>query len=373
MMLTSFVGVAVSSTGRMFSNYPLGLDPNNTRYQVAELHDNNTETPYPSLEINTPPGGAINYSTTPPTGVNYEDYLIAVQSVVIDSKDRLWILDTGRPALPSGMQVSSSEGGPKLIGVDLNTDTVFTTITFPRTVAYPDTYLNDIRFDLKASSSSSGQGIGYITDSDPMSPNGIIIVDLGTGESWRHLDNNPAVRPQLPFHFYVWGETVYQGGTNGLPLHDFTTGSDGITISPDGETLYFSPISSRDLYAVPTARLRDNGPSSELLAAASVVNLCQKGISDGLESDSNGIVYAGSLETNSIVTYSPHNGTFNTYVRGPMIEWTDTFSVAGSYLYFTENQLWRTPNNQAGVDRRVKPYSLYRVPLAGDGQKITLE
>ena len=373
MMLTSFVGVAVSSTGRMFSNYPLGLDPNNTRYQVAELHDNNTETPYPSLEINTPPGGAINYSTTPPTGVNYEDYLIAVQSVVIDSKDRLWILDTGRPALPSGMQVSSSEGGPKLIGVDLNTDTVFTTITFPRTVAYPDTYLNDIRFDLKASSSSSGQGIGCITDSDPMSPNGIIIVDLGTGESWRHLDNNPAVRPQLPFHFYVWGETVYQGGTNGLPLHDFTTGSDGITISPDGETLYFSPISSRDLYAVPTARLRDNGPSSELLAAASVVNLGQKGISDGLESDSNGIVYAGSLETDSIVTYSPHNGTFNTYVRGPMIEWTDTFSVAGSYLYFTENQLWRTPNNQAGVDRRVKPYSLYRVPLAGDGQKITLE
>src|SRR5690242_8339622 len=44
---------------------------NTTRYAVAELHPNNTETPYPSLSFNNPPGGAINYTTTPPTSANY--------------------------------------------------------------------------------------------------------------------------------------------------------------------------------------------------------------------------------------------------------------------------------------------------------------
>lgn len=51
-------GIAVSSTGRMFSNYPGGLDMNNTnngsngKYTVAELTGNSTETPYPSADWN---------------------------------------------------------------------------------------------------------------------------------------------------------------------------------------------------------------------------------------------------------------------------------------------------------------------------------
>lgn len=65
-------GIAVSSTGRLFSNYPGGLDANNTnsgsngKYAVAELIGNNTQKPYPSVEINNPPGGSINYTTNPP-------------------------------------------------------------------------------------------------------------------------------------------------------------------------------------------------------------------------------------------------------------------------------------------------------------------
>lgn len=54
------IGIAVSSTGRMFSNYARLLDPNNLAYTVAELTGNNTETPYPSAAINLPPGVRIN-------------------------------------------------------------------------------------------------------------------------------------------------------------------------------------------------------------------------------------------------------------------------------------------------------------------------
>ena len=59
-------GIAVSSRERMFSNYPRSLDSNNLNYTVAELVGNDTQVPYPSAEYNSPPGGAINYTTNPP-------------------------------------------------------------------------------------------------------------------------------------------------------------------------------------------------------------------------------------------------------------------------------------------------------------------
>lgn len=41
-------------------------------------------------------------------GANYQDYLIGVQSVVIDPIDRLWILDTGRVFTPDGKTLVQS-------------------------------------------------------------------------------------------------------------------------------------------------------------------------------------------------------------------------------------------------------------------------
>lgn len=58
--------VAVNKAGRVFCSYPSGLDHNNTAFQVAELTGNPTETPYPNAAINSPPGGAINYTTYEP-------------------------------------------------------------------------------------------------------------------------------------------------------------------------------------------------------------------------------------------------------------------------------------------------------------------
>lgn len=339
---------------------------------MAELRGNNSETPYPNAEINTPPGGAVNYSTFPPQAKGLANYLIGVQSVVIDSRDRLWILDTGRAQLPNGTLTTSNYGGPKLVGVNLANNTVFKTILFPPNVSYADSYPNDVRFDLRSSISQSGQGIAYITDSSSEGRNGIIVVDLGTGESWRHLNNIPQVRPAAGFFMTVWGEPVYMNPGMGMPISRLAFGADGIAISADGETLYFCPVSTRHLYSVPTSRLRDRSLSSELFATASVMDVGEKGVSDGLETDSNGLIYGGNIEANAIFAYNPQNGTVSTFVRSPILQWTDTFSVAGNYLYFTENQLWRASSYQGGIDRRQKPYALYRVPLPNGGQKVSL-
>ncbi|KAL8690700.1 MAG: hypothetical protein Q9218_003912 [Villophora microphyllina] len=368
-------GIAVSSSGRKFSNYARSLDPANVAYTVAELITNTTERAYPSAEINSPPGGAINYTTNPPTGANYQNYFIGVQSVVIDPKDRLWVLDTGRAATPEGVNVQSVPGGPKLIGIDLTTDKIFQTILFPPTVAYGDSYLNDIRFDLRPSVTASGKGIAYITDASQEGRNGIVIVDLGTGESWRHLDNTPEVRAQRGFVPFIWGEVVYSlppPGTEITFAGNF--GADGIALSADGETLFFAAVGARTLYSIPTVRLRDRSLTSEIMAEASVVSRGEKGVSDGLETDSNGFIYTGNFEDNAVNTFNPANGTVSIFARDPTIGWTDTFAVAADgYIYFTENQLWRTKSYYPGTDRRVKPYVLYRAKCPGNGTKVNLQ
>ncbi|KAH8199709.1 hypothetical protein TruAng_006117 [Truncatella angustata] len=170
-------GIAVSSTGRKFSNYPGGLDltnvcnGSNNVFTVGGLTSVTTETAYPSLKINQPPGGAINYTTSPPS----------------------------RVLTPDGQLVYTAYGGPKLVRVDLSTDQVFKTIVFTQTVAYSNSYLNDVRFDLREEVSESGEGIAYVTDSSFEGRNGIIIVDLGSGKSWRHSDIAHPVRFQSQF------------------------------------------------------------------------------------------------------------------------------------------------------------------------------
>jgi sugar lactone lactonase YvrE len=89
--------------------------------------------------------------------------LVSVQSVVVDPLDRLWILDTGSPLFKP-----TEYGGPKLVCVDLNTDSVTKKILFPQSVALPTTYLNDIRFDLRRGNG----GVAFITDSSQQNPKG---------------------------------------------------------------------------------------------------------------------------------------------------------------------------------------------------------
>src|SRR5713101_1851780 len=156
-------GFTVANNGRIFVNFPKWGD--NVEYTVAEVKDGKT-LPYPNAEINHYTGGD-----------NQADILVSVQSVVVDpTGSRLWTLDTGSLAFG---RVKPS--GPKLVAVDLNTNRVTKKIIFPSDVALPMTYLNDIRFDLHR----GAEGIAFITDSSSAGPNGIIVVDLASGKSWR--------------------------------------------------------------------------------------------------------------------------------------------------------------------------------------------
>lgn len=334
-------GVTVSHDGRIFVNYPKWGD--DVRFTVAELRDGR-EVAYPDLAINQ-----TERKDDP-------ERLVSVQSVVVDPANRLWILDTGSPLFEP-----TEYGGPKLVCVDLASDRVVQTILFPQTVALPTTYLNDIRFDLRRGTA----GMAFITDSSNQGANGIIVVDLASGESWRKLHDHPSTKPeQLPgFLPLVEGRPFLEAQPDGSVKPGSAMGSDGIAISADGSRLYYCPLGSRKLYSVATDVLADRS-ADETTTAATVRDEGDKGGgADGLESDAAGNICATNYEHNAVTRRRP-DGQWETLVHDPRLLWPDTMSVAtDGYLYVTANQLHRQARYHGGWDLRQKPYALFRTPI----------
>ena len=331
-------GVTVTETGRIFVNFPRWGD--DVPYTVAEI-SNGQLVPYPDLKTN------VADPRNPAKG------FISVQSVVADGKGRVWVLDTAAPKFSA-----PQAGGAKLVAIDLASDKITKTIVFPDDVILPTTYVNDVRFDFR----TGKEGTAYITDSSVSGPGGIIVVDLASGQASRKLTGAQSTSADPSFIPKVEGKpalvTRDAQGKTGL----LTVASDGIALSSDGKTLYFCPLSSRHLYAVPTALLRDPGVSDAELEKA-VVDLGEKGASDGLEADADGAVYAGDYEHNAIRKRLP-DGRWQTLVEDSRVLWPDTLSIGpDGYLYFTANQLHRSSGFNDGQDKRVKPYSLMRVKI----------
>jgi sugar lactone lactonase YvrE len=329
-------GVTVSHDGRIFVNFPRWGDQ--VDFTVAEIKHGESVA-YPNPEINRP-------NQQRPV-----DSLISVQSVVVDPLNRLWILDTGR--IEWG---PPAEGGPKLVGVDLKDNKVFKTIVIPPDVALPQTYLNDVRFNLRCGTA----GTAYITDSSGDNP-GIIVVDLASGQSWRRLTNHSSTKPLPDFESMVEGRPLMRRPPGGKPL-PVLVGADGIAISNDGKRLYYCPLSSWNLYSVSTDALVDRSLTDPQVAQT-VKDEGPKVASDGLESDADNNLYVTSYDHNAILRRKPDN-SYETLVFDPRVLWPDTLSVAtDGYLYFIANQLHRQPQFHEGKDLREKPYMLFRTHI----------
>ncbi|MGC1213087.1 MAG: L-dopachrome tautomerase-related protein [Micromonospora sp.] len=333
-------GVSVSHTGRIFVNFPQWGDE--VPATVVELRDG-TEIPFPDQAWNNP------------SGDDDAGAFVSVQSIVVDPADRLWVLDTGSPMLQP-----TKPGGPKLVRIDLDTDSVAQVITFPADVALPSTYLNDVRFDLRRGDA----GTAYITDSSVSGPNGIIVVDLASGASWRRLHDHPSTKAE-PLHMFrpvVEGRPFLERPADGPPK-PMTVGSDGIAISADGVRLHYCPLASRRWYSVATDALVDR-TLAETEVAATVTDEGDKGGgSDGLETDDAGRLYLTSYEQNAVLRRRP-DGEYETVVHDPRLLWPDTLSVAtDGHLYVTANQVHRQARYQGGQDLRRKPYALFRVRI----------
>lgn len=327
----------------MFVNFPRWGDP--VQFTVAEIKNGKAE-PFPNLTVNK---------------LQLDDQantLVSVQSVVIDPKDRLWIVDTGsinfQPNKP---------GGPKLWCIDLNTNEIIQRVDFSRDVVLPTTYLNDIRFDM----SRGQEGYAFISDSSDSGPNAIIVIDLKDGTSWRKLNGHPSVTAEEKFVPVVEGEPLMARPPGDQPEAFMKIGVDGIAVVKD--RVFYCPLAGRKLYSVPIDVLIDRNSSDEQ-AAAAIEDHGDRGFaSDGLAADGAGNLYLTDYEHNAIHRRTP-DGKYQTIARDPRMIWPDSMAISrDNQLYFTANQLNRQKQYHRGTDQRQRPFVLFRMPL--DARPLT--
>lgn len=325
-------GVTVSDDGRVFLSFPRWGDE--VPFTVAEVVDG-AAVAYPDARVNRWRAG------------DSADQLISVQSVVVDPDGYLWLLDTGAPSFAPHV-----DGGPKLVRIDLARNVIDHVLRIDDAAMTPQTYLNDVRFDF-----SEGR-YAYLTDSQPTGA--LIVVDLDTGQSWDRLRGHRSTQAEDGFRAVV----------QGVVREQYRVGADGIAISPDGERLYYCPLSSRRLYSVSTEALRDRCRPDEHVAET-IFDHGDKGASDGLESDTDGNLYVTAYE-HSAVLKKAADGRWTTLLHGPKLLWPDTLALAADgYLYVSVNQLPRIPLFNDGTEDRVPPYLIIRVNV--DAQPVRLK
>ncbi len=301
-----WTGVAVSQSGRIFVNYPTWNDyPRD--YRVAELVDGKLQA-YPSPEAN-------------------RDF-VCVQSVIADGENHLWILD---PAKLRDKPVAKT--GARLYEVDLSTNRITRIFVFPETVARPGSYLNDVRLDLN-------RKVAYLTDSGE---GGIVVLDLSTGDAWRALTDIPQVKANLQQIDFV---------STGPDTH--VSQSDGLELSADGNTLYFTALGGDKLYAVPTAVLRNRKLTVPQRQRSIQVENPQNVPTDGLILDGH-TLYMADLPKETLWTYDLKKHQGKDLDLGQPLRWADSFAKGpDGTLYFTTSQI-NYPKNQ-----RTK-YGLYKL------------
>lgn len=330
-------GVSVTENGRLFVCFPEWGD--DVRATVCEIR-NGELCPYPDCAVNNANADEQSF------------HFVSVQSIVADGLGTLWILDTAAPnfSVPDLKMA-------KLVAVDLASNQITRVYGFTGDVVLPTTYLNDVRIDYRTGT----RGTAYITDSSLRGPGAVIVLDLDSGKAVRRLNGSPSTSPDPQFIPKVEG-TVWRNRSADGTTSPVRIAADGIALSPDGAVLYYCPLSSRHLFAIPTTALRNLTIPDQQLETM-ICDFGEKGASDGLATDAFGNIYAGDYENNSIRMICP-NGTIETIAHAPCILWPDTLSIgADGYLYFISNQLHRQAGYHYGKDCRQKPYSLLRINI----------
>lgn len=252
----------------------------------------------------------------------------ALQSVLgwdIDKNNVAWFLDQGhiegQPSL---------DGTQKLVAWDITKNELIESIVIPNEIAsYKASLLNDLMID-------NINGFIYIADSgsfsDPLE-GGLIVYNMKTKELRRVLHQHESVQDLPEYWFEIAGKKVWKE-------EPMRTGADGIALSADRKTLYWCPLTARNLYCVDTSYLQDFSISETEIEQA-VQDLGSKGTNtDGMSADNQGLIYFSMLEGQGVGIYNPADLSISDLVTDDRMIWVDgmTFDNKGS-LIFNSNRL----------------------------------
>ena len=315
-----WTGMTISKKGRIFVNFPRWSE--DIEMSVGEIKKSGEIVPFPDKKWNS-----WNSDKKNP-----ENYLVCVQSVVIDDKNHLWILDTGNPQFKGVIPYA-----PKLMKVDLKTGEVIDKIVFGFDVLKDNSYLNDLRINTKSKHI-------YITDSND---GAIVVYNYENGNIRRLLDDHFSTEPELPL--VINGKPWRTGGGD----LNFVA-SDGIALDKENEYLYYHALSGLSLYRIKTNTLEDTS-IYKFSMGKHVEFVARTGASDGLIAGPDNEIYHSNVEENAIIRYN-QNGSLDTVVKDQRIKWPDTFTFGTKgNLFFTTSQIH--------VKEPEQPYKIFKIDI----------
>lgn len=320
-------GVAVSKDGRVFTCYPLWPGPH--KWSVVEIVGPDTSRPYPDEEWN-------NWKD----GDDGKNKWVCVQAVYVDDENNLWVVD---PACPLMEQVYDNSF--KLVKFNLATDSIEEVYRFDGVLSNKS-YINDVRVD-------THRKIAYLTNSNE---GGIVVIDLETGSIRELLRDHYSVRHDPFFKLIVDGKEFKK---DGKPVH---LQSDGIALTPDGEWLYYKPLTDNKLYRIQTEFLR-NEELPEDQRKDAVEDLGRFAVTDGMIFDKSGNLYLGDYQNYKMLQLSPAY-EMEDVVSDEKLIWPDSYSISpDDYLYISCSQINKQPDYNEGENKRMTPYAIYRMKL----------
>lgn len=330
-------GIAVSSDDRVFLGFPRHAD-NHKEFALAELKDGNL-APWPDKNFVYPSAKPV------------KDWLVSPHGMYMDKNDVLWILDDGKR---SGTD-EIPEGAAKVVAIDIKTKKILHSLIIPKPTLRSTAHYNDLRVDL----SHGKSGTVYIANSGFKNDFSLVIIDVASGKVKEVLRNHVSTSPEPDFMAFLEGEPRRRENKQySLPAG----GADGISISPDNQTLYWTTISGRNMYSLPTAVLSDfEKPEMEIEAA--IKSEGQHPACDGLAEDENGNIYFGAFEQQSLVKRTP-DGNYETVSHDTKkYVWPDGLAFRNGYLYVTLGQWNRLPDFNNKKDLRKPPYLVMKIKV----------
>lgn len=268
------------------------------------------------------------------------DVLNSVLGIAIDRRGRLWVLDNGLGEPPQR---------PKLLAFDLGTGEPLYRHDFPPESGPVGSFLNDLAVD-------DERGFVYIADVGGAHAPALVTVDLAAGTSRRFTDS-PALAAE-DVDLVVEGRVIALPGPDGEP-RPARIAVNPITLSADGETLYFGAMSGQTWYQVPARLLREGVPDGEV--AAAITKAGPKPVSDGASTDAEGNHYFTDLAHDAISVLRP-DGTLATLVSDPRLSWPDALSFGEpGWLYVAVNRLHLAPPLNNGQEGAEPPFPILRV------------
>lgn len=283
--------------------------------------------------------------------INNPRGLKAVLGFEIDRNDVMWILDQGHVAgAPSG------PGDEKLIAWDLRAGKEVVRYEFKDADTDKKcSFLNDVAVDNDA-------GVVYISDSgifcDPLK-GGLIVYDIRSGQAKRVLSAPEWVNNE-DYRFKIHGRDVLKpvdGKPNGMK-----TGADGIALSGDKKTLYWTNLTGNRLLSLPTALIRDFSKSEEDIKAAVQIVATLPSNTDGMTADREGNLYMTALGLNGVMKRNAATGAITTWFSHEDISWPDTLAWGPrGALYLVSNHLHLWVDGDMDFDQPAVPnFRIYR-------------